>query len=130
MISEQRNRNLGGERPGAVELFHGRTRAAQVARNLNASDAALVRNELEGATGGVQLGSRELTALDRVVELICIHDVRVIEGNVVTAGRPRAARDQDEPGFDWVPWAVSISSAWASRNLACPNRISTSLRRS
>ncbi len=61
VIWEQRKRSLGGERREAVELFHGLTRAAQVARNLNASDAALVRNELDGATGGAQLGSRELT---------------------------------------------------------------------
>jgi len=60
VIWDQRKRNLGGERPEAVELFHGLTRAAQVARNLNAGDAALVRNELEGANGGAQLGSREL----------------------------------------------------------------------
>jgi hypothetical protein len=45
-----------------VEFFANLARAAQVARNLGAADAALVRNELAGATTGEQLGSRELAA--------------------------------------------------------------------
>jgi hypothetical protein len=57
---QQRHRELAGSQPEELERFDGLCRAAHVARNLNAGDAALVRNELAGARGGEQLGSREL----------------------------------------------------------------------
>jgi hypothetical protein len=61
-IWNQRKAELASAQPDGFQLFEGLTRAASVARNLNAADAALVRNELEGALGGEQLGSAPLAA--------------------------------------------------------------------
>jgi len=60
-IWDTRKRELTAGSRDAIELFRGLARAADVARNLGAGDAALVRNEIEGATGGEQIGSRELS---------------------------------------------------------------------
>ncbi len=59
-IWEGKQRELAKSRPEEVELVHGLTRAAEVARNLTSADAALIRNEIDGATGGKKLGSKEL----------------------------------------------------------------------
>ncbi|RMH40228.1 MAG: hypothetical protein D6689_14390 [Deltaproteobacteria bacterium] len=61
-IWERRREELRAGSADSARLVAGLVDAAQVARDLGASDAVLVRNELAGATGGDQLGSRDLAA--------------------------------------------------------------------
>jgi len=57
---DQRRADLARSRPETVEQFHALTEASAVARRLGSGDAALLRNEIEGVTGGRKLDSRPL----------------------------------------------------------------------
>jgi hypothetical protein len=60
-IWHDQRRELATSRPEVMELFDSLTDAAQIARDLGAGDAAILRNEIDGALGERQLESRALS---------------------------------------------------------------------